>query len=98
MARKDILDLLFEKKEEDMAFKMNDNLLAQSRKRVYITSYELNEFIKSNISEEKRKELQKLISNKTEALYASFYREAQLFYKTGIIDGLYLRSLNPNKK
>lgn len=31
--KKDIVDLLFEKKEEDMAFNMNDNLLAQSRKK-----------------------------------------------------------------
>ena len=95
--KKDIVDLLFEKKEEDMAFNMNDNLLAQSRKKIYTTSYKLNEFIKANIPDNIRKELQKLISNRNEALYDSYYREGQLFYRNGIIDGLYLKSLDPNK-
>lgn len=95
--KKDIVDLLFEKKEEEMAFKMNDNLLAQSRKKFYTASYKLDEFIKANVSAEIRQELQKLISNRNEALYDSYYREGQLFYRNGIIDGLYLKSLDPNK-
>ena len=95
--KKDIVDLLFEKKEEDMAFNMNDNLLAQSRKKIYTTSYKLNEFIKANIPDNIREKLQKLISNRNEALYDSYYREGQLFYRNGIIDGLYLKSLDPNK-
>ena len=95
--KKDIVDLLFEKKEEEMAFKMNDNLLVQSRKKIYTASYKLDEFIKANVSEEIRQELQKLISNRNEALYDSYYREGQLFYRNGIIDGLYLKSLDPNK-
>ena len=33
--KKDIIDLLFEKKEEDMAFRMKDNLLTQSRRKIY---------------------------------------------------------------
>ena len=96
--KKDIIDLLFEKKEEDMAFKMNDNLLAQSRKKIYKASYKLDEFIKANVSDEIRTELQKLISNRNKALYDSYYREGQLFYRNGIIDGLYLKSLDPNKE
>lgn len=95
--KKDIVDLLFEKKEEELAFKMNDNLLAQSRKKIYTASYKLDEFIKANVSAEIRQELQKLISNRNEALYDSYYREGQLFYRNGIIDGLYLKSLDPNK-
>ena len=73
--KKDIVDLLFEKKEEELAFKMNDNLLAQSRKKIYTASYKLDEFIKANVSAEIRQELQKLISNRNEALYDSYYRE-----------------------
>lgn len=95
--KKDIVDLLFEKKEEELAFKMNDNLLAQSRKKIYTASYKLDEFIKANVSAEIRQELQKLISNRNEALYDSYYREGQLFYRNGIIDGLYLKSLDLNK-
>lgn len=34
--KKDIVDLLFEKKEEELAFKMNDNLLAQFRKKIIL--------------------------------------------------------------
>ena len=99
MARKkDIVDLLFEKKEEDMAFKMKDNLLTQSRQKIYKTSYKLDEFIKANVPDDIRTELQNLISNRNEALYDSYYREGQLFYRNGIIDGLYLKSLDPNKK
>lgn len=95
--KKDIIDLLFEKKEEDMAFKMNDYLLAQSRKKIYSASYKLDEFIKANVPDDIRTELQKLISNRNEALYDSYYREGQLFYRNGIVDGLYLKSLDPNK-
>lgn len=95
--KKDILDLLFEKKEEEIGFKMKDNLLTQSRKKIYTTSYKLEEFIKNNVPEEIKTELQKLIANRNEALYDSYYREGQLFYRNGIIDGLYLKSLNPNK-
>ena len=43
MARKkDLVDMLFEKKEEDMAFKMSDDLLKQSRKKIYKASYKLD--------------------------------------------------------
>ena len=80
-----------------MAYKMKDNLLTQSRRKIYTTSYRLEEFIKSNVPEEIRTELQRLISNRNKALYDSYYREGQLFYRNGIIDGLYLKSLNPNK-
>ncbi len=96
--KKDIIDLLFEKKEEDMAFKMKDNLLTQFRRKIYTTSYKLNEFIKANVPDDIRTELQNLISNRNEALYDSYYREGQLFYRNGIIDGLYLKSLDPNKE
>lgn len=96
--KKDIIDLLFEKKEEDMAFKMNDNLLSKSRRKIYTTSYKLDEFIKANVPDDIRTELQNLISNRNEALYDSYYREGQLFYRNGIIDGLYLKSLDPNKE
>lgn len=96
--KKDIIDLLFEKKEEDMAFKMKDNLLTKSRRKIYTTSYKLNEFIKANVPDDIRTELQNLISNRNEALYDSYYREGQLFYRNGIIDGLYLKSLDPNKE
>ena len=96
--KKDIIDLLFEKKEEDMAFRMKDNLLTQSRRKIYTTSYKLDEFIKANVPDDIRTELQNLISNRNEALYDSYYREGQLFYRNGIIDGLYLKSLDPNKE
>ena len=96
--KKDIIDLLFEKKEEDMAFRMKDNLLTQFRRKIYTTSYKLNEFIKANVPDDIRTELQNLISNRNEALYDSYYREGQLFYRNGIIDGLYLKSLDPNKE
>ena len=95
--KKDIVDLLFEKKVEEMEFKMKDNFLTQSRRKIYTTSYKLDEFIKANIPEDIRTELQKLISNRNKALYDSYYIEGQLFYRNGIIDGLYLKSLNPNK-
>ena len=95
--KKDIIDLLFEKKEEDMAFKMNDNLLSKSRKKIYTASYKLDEFIKVNVPDNIRTELQKLISNRNKALYDSYYREGQLFYRNGIVDGLYLKSLDQNK-
>ena len=42
-----------------------------------------------------KSELRELISSRNEALYDSFYVENKLFYKTGIIDGLFLKKLNP---
>lgn len=98
MAEKDIIDMLFEKKEEEDAFEMRDKLLKEHRNNIYKASNELYGFIDAKISNENREELKKLISNRNDALSDAFYREGQLFYRNGIIDGLYLKSLNLNKE
>lgn len=95
--KKDIIDLLFEKKEEEDSFHIQDEQLKQSRNRIYKTSYKLDDFIKTYIPFNLRTELQTLISDRNAALYDSYYREGQLFYRNGIIDGLYLKYLNTDK-
>ena len=94
-SKRDIIDLLFEKKEEENAFETQNKELTTSRKKIYRTSEALEEFIKNMVPDSIKSELRELISSRNEALYDSFYVENKLFYKTGIIDGLFLKKLNP---
>lgn len=96
MENKDIIDLLFEKKEEENNFNMSDSALKQYRSRVYETSNKLYEYIDMNFSNEVKENLKNLISDRNNAMSDSYYREFQLFYRNGILDGLYLKLLNPN--
>lgn len=94
--KKDIIDILFDKKVDDDEFNMQDNLLKHYRHQLCEASNNLYNFINTQIPSENRNELKLLISNRDDALADYHYRENQLFYKNGIIDILYLKFLNPN--
>ena len=81
-SKRDIIDLLFEKKEEENAFETQNKELTISRKKIYRTSEALEEFIKNMVPDSIKSELRELISLvETRAYMTPFYVENKLFYK-----------------
>ncbi len=84
----DIFDLLFEKKEEEDKFEMKDEKLLKYRKKVSESSEKLYRYINDKVHPRCREELKKLMENRNNAISDSYYREFQIYYKYGIIDGI----------
>ena len=94
--KRDIIDMLFEKKEQENDFKMNNWDIKEYRKKLKVASDKLNKFIDNNINEKNREDLKKLIDNKIDEIYNISFYESKLYYRSGIEDGLFLKSLNNN--
>ena len=94
--KRDIIDMLFEKKEQENDFKMNNWDIKEYRKKLKVASDKLNKFIDNNINEKNREDLKKLIDNKIDEIYNISFYESKLYYRSGIADGLFLKSLNNN--
>lgn len=84
----DIFYLLFEKKEEEDKFLMKDEKLLKYRKKVSECSEKLYDYINRRVHPGCREELRRIIENRNNAMSDSYYREYQIYYKYGIIDGM----------
>lgn len=76
------------KKEEEDKFVMKDEKLLKYRKKVSECSEKLYNYINKRIHPECREELKRIIENRNNAMSDSYYREYQIYYKYGIIDGM----------
>lgn len=83
-----VFDLLFEKKEEEDKFVMQDEKLLRYRRKVSESSEKLYKCIDDKVHPRCREELKKLIENRNNDISDSYYRQFQLYYKHGIIDGI----------
>ena len=86
MAKQDILEFLFDRKMDEDNFHFNKNY----RKNISNTSEILYNCIDSKVQPNVRNELKKLIDKNVTAIADCNYKEFQLFYKDGVIDGIQL--------
>ena len=77
----DILDILYDKKEDDDLLELKDVNLQE-------LELELSNFIDTRIHPKSREKLKDLLSKYNHILYLYHYRENQLIYKNGISDGM----------
>lgn len=84
----DFFDLVFEKMEDANAFNMEDKELMRHRKENIITSDRLYRFIKERVHPKSRKELFNLLENRNSTTSNYYFRENQLYYKNGFLQGL----------
>lgn len=89
----DILDNIFDKKEDDDLFDLDDEQLKELDKQLSSLSERLDVFIEKRVHPKTQEKLQDLISEHTNLLYTYLHRENQLFYKNGVADGIKLMIL-----
>lgn len=91
MAKQDILEFLFDRKMDEDNFHFNKKgELRNYRKNISNTSEILYNCIDSKVQPNVRNELKKLIDKNVTAIADCNYKEFQLFYKDGVIDGIQL--------
>ena len=88
---KDIISLLFEKKEEEDMFKFKDDELIKKRDIKKKTKKELLNFISHRVHPKTIEHLESLLEQYCEASSEYFYCEEKAYYKQGILDGLSIK-------
>ena len=83
-----IIDYLYEKKEEDMLFTSKDKEYEELQNKITIADNEINTFIEKKVHPKSRKLLRKLFINYGNAVFVSASRENQLYYRYGVEDGI----------
>ena len=83
-----IIDILFDAKEDDDLFNLNDKVLVSLDNQLENTDFDISKFIEKNIHPRNRYKLKKLLNRKEHKIYEYLRRENQLFYKNGISDGI----------
>lgn len=97
--KENFFDLLFEKMEDSDTFDMKDKELEVCRKEDIHSSDNLYRFIKQKVHPKSRKELYSLLEKRTETTSNYYFRENQLYYKNGFLQGMYvMMSMYQNKE
>lgn len=86
----DFFDLVFEKMEDTDIFDMNDTLLEKYRKENIEVSDKLYEFIEKRVHPNCKKELLKMLNKRNDTTSNYYYRENQLYYQNGFMQGMYV--------
>ena len=86
----DFFDLVFEKMEDSDSFDMQDSELDKYRKENSDVSDKLYKFINKNIHPKYRQKLLKLIEDRNSTTSNYYFRENQLYYKNGFLQGIYV--------
>jgi hypothetical protein len=87
MENKNIIDFLFDKKEEDNLFSLDDIELDTLKNKVEIVENEILKFIDKRVHPKSRKKLRRLLLNYNNAIFISAAKENELYYKYGVSDG-----------
>lgn len=90
MEYKDIIDFLFNKKEDEELFCLEDEELKSLDHKVDIADKELYKFIDSKVHPKLRKKLKHLLLEYSNAMCVYLRQENALFYKNGVSDGIKL--------
>ncbi|MBS5857891.1 MAG: hypothetical protein KIC60_05335 [Clostridium sp.] len=97
--KENFFDLLFEKMEDSDAFDMRDEELELCRKEDIKSSDNLYKFINQKVHPKSRRELYRLLEKRTETTSNYYFRENQLYYKNGFLQGMYvMMSMYQNKE
>lgn len=84
----DVLDNLFDKKEDDDLFNLEDKELKRLDEELEKMNDKLDKFINEEIPPQNRESAREHLREYSNLLFSYFHRENQLFYKNGIADGI----------
>lgn len=84
----DVLDNLFDKKEDDNLFNLEDRELKRLDAKLGEVNEKLDKFITEEIPPQSRDSAREHLKEYSNILFSYLHRENQLFYKNGIADGI----------
>ena len=84
----DVLDNLFDKKEDDNLFNLEDRELKRLDAELGEVNEKLDKFITEEIPPQSRDSAREHLREYSNILFSYLHRENQLFYKNGIADGI----------
>lgn len=88
MQKETIPDYIFNWKELNKLFNINDEELGELDKKTSIANKKLHCFINQKVHPKIRRKLKKLIEDNENNLIQYCYREGQIYYNTGFTDGV----------
>lgn len=84
----DGFDMLFERKESEGLFDLEDNKLKKAKEDAKEYQSKLTEFINTRLNPDDKKDLENLLEDRDNAYSFCFGIEHRLYYKQGVNDGL----------
>ena len=84
----DVLDALYDKKEDDDLLELKDLALKQYEHELSDLDEKITSFISNNVHPKSREKLKELLKKQEHILYSYHYRENQLIYKNGVVYGM----------
>lgn len=84
----DVLDNLFDKKEDDDLFNLEDKELKRLDEELGEMNDKMDKFISEEIPPQTRDSAREHLIEYSNLLFTYLHRENQLFYKNGIADGI----------
>ena len=90
MEKENIIDFLFEMRENDNSHALNDEVLKELDTNIEIERDKIAKLINKKVHPKSRKQLIYLINQKENIIYEYLHRESQLVYRNGISDGIKL--------
>lgn len=88
MEYKDIIDFLFNKKEDEELLNLDDEELKNLDNKITICDTEITKFIDSKVDSQCRKQLKRLILEYSNSMCNYFHKENELLYHNGFSDGV----------
>lgn len=88
MGDKNIIDFLFDKKDEDQLFLLEDTELKKLDNKITMVNNEISKFIEKRVHPKSRKKLRRLLRDYSNAIFVHVARENELYYKYGVSDGV----------
>ena len=84
----DVLDNLFDKKEDDDLFNLEDREIKRLDEELGKINEKLDKFITEEIPPQSRESAREHLREYSNILFSYLHSENQLFYKNGIADGI----------
>lgn len=84
----DVLDNLFDKKEDDDLFNLEDREIKRLDEELGKINEKLDKFITEEIPPQSRESAREHLREYSNLLFSYLHRENQLFYKNGVADGI----------
>lgn len=88
MDYKDIIDYLFDKKNEEELLDLDDAELKVLNHTIIKVNDEITKFIDRKVHPKSRKKLKKLIFKYSNSIFSYLHKENELIYKNGVADGV----------
>ena len=94
----EFFDLIFDRMQESNKLNIKDKKLEQYRKKNVNVSAQLYNFIQTRIHPKCRRQLLRILERRNETTSNYFFRENELYYKSGFLQGMYIVTLMYNEK